>query len=152
MIVPNFHSAQTEITMEKIDRVTKTIGGKINQIAKFFGVILSWCLINLLIAVFISRTRSLSLETYRFVNESLRQASAQDLSILVAFIFENKLWYSISLAVIFAFSIEFFLTFLNKGADTPSRNGQVDRAKCAQTACDKHAFVVSYKQHVAFLS
>lgn len=152
MIVPNIGSVQTEITMDKIDQVTKTIGGKIKKIAQFFGIFLGWCLINLLVAMFVSRTQSVSMETYRVVVESLRQANTQDLSIILAFIFENKFSYTLSLAILLVFSVQFFLTFLNQGADASSRNVTVDYGKSSQTVCDKPVFVVAYKQHVAFLA
>ena len=150
--LPYLNSASTEITMEKLDRVTNTIGGKIKQFAKLFCIVLGWCVVNLIVALFFNRTRSVSLDTYRLISDGLREFTPQDISIIIVFLFDSKFSYAISLAMFFACGVEFFIRVLYCGEATSVNSGRVKHAKFAQTVIDKSALVVSYKQHVAFLA
>lgn len=150
--LPYLNSASTEITMEKLDKVTNTIGGKIKQFAKLFGIVFGWCVANLIIALFFNRTRSVSLDTYRLISDGLREFTPQDISIIIVFLFDNRFSYAITLAMFFACGVEFFIRVLYCGEATDVNNGRVKRSKYAQAVIDKSALVVSYKQHVAFLA
>lgn len=150
--LPYLSSVSTEITMEKLDRVTNTIGGKIKQFVKLFCIVFGWCVANLIVALFFNRTRSVSLDTYRLISDGLREITPQDISIIIVFLFDNRFSYAITLAMFFACGLEFIIRVLYCGEATSVNSGRIKHCKYAQKVIDKSALVVSYKQHVAFLA
>lgn len=99
--LPCLTSADAEITIEKLDKVAKTLSDRIKSFAKFFGIFIGWCIFNVIVSLFFSRTRSLSIDAYRMITEGLREAAMQDFSVYLAFFFENKINCIITLAVLF---------------------------------------------------
>lgn len=150
--LPYLTSADTEITLEKLDKVAKTLSDKIKKIAKYFGIFLGWLVLNTLISLFFNRSRSLSLDAYRIINEGLRSVATQDILFVATLLFEDKLTCVISLAMIFVFGVAFFVRFLNLDGERfiDARNNKY--AKYAQKSAQNQAYVVSYKQQVAFLA
>ena len=142
----------TEITIGKLDKVAKTLSDKIKSVAKLFGILISWCIFNLIVSLFFNRTRSLSLDTYRMINEGLRSLANQDVLFVLTFIFDDKLSCIISLAMIFAFGVAFFVCVLNLANDGVTNVDVNKREKSAHICVQSEAYVVSYKQQVAFLA
>lgn len=150
--LPYLTSVDTEITIEKLDRVAKTVSDKIKCFAKLFGILLSWCIFNVIIALFIDRTRSLSLDAYRMVNEGLRGLASQDVTFLLTLVFDNKICCLISLALVFASELSFFLRFLDLGDKRITGARVYNRDNNFQSRLQDGIYVVSYKQQVAFLA
>ena len=150
--LPYLTSAETEITIEKLDKVAKTLSEKVKAFAKFFGVVLSWCIFNLVIQLFFIRTRGVSLDTYRMVSEGLHSISDQDIVLLITIILDNKLSCVISLAMVIVFGVAVFVRFLNLGNEDVVDSRVNKREKSVQHGVRSEAYVVSYKQQVAFLA
>jgi len=150
--LPYLDSVQTENTMEKLDEVTNTIGQKIKNFAKFFFIVCGWFAFNFIVVFFFNRMRSLSLETYRMFADGLREVAAQDLSIIIVFLLESKFNCAISLAMFFACGLAFFICLLNDGISKSIKNHFADHSMYSQSGLNKTAYVISYKQHVAFLA
>lgn len=150
--LPYLNSASTEITMEKLDRVTNSIGEKIKQFAKIFFIVLGWCAANLIVALFFNRTRSVSLDTYRLISDSLREVSTLDCSVYVAFLFEGKVNCVITLAVLFVCGGGYAHLLASAHCDKSSQEKVRNCTKYTQRSVQCDAYVVSYKQQVAFLA
>lgn len=150
--LPYLTSVDTEITIEKLDKVAKTLSDKIKAFAKFFGIFLSWCIFNVIVSLFIDRTRSLSLDAYRMVAEGIRNLSTQDITFLFALIFDDKICCLISLAVICAFELALFVLILDSCDRRAAHDGVSNRSNFTQSRRQNDVYVVSYKQQVAFLA
>lgn len=150
--LPYLTPVDAEITLEKLDKVAKTLSDKVKNFAKYFGIFLGWLLFNTLISLFFNRSRSLSLDACRIINEGLRSVATQDVLFIATLLFEDKLTCVISLAIIFVFGVAFFVRFLNLDGERfiDARNNKY--VKYAQTHAQNQAYVVSYKQQVAFLA
>lgn len=141
-----------EITIEKLDKVAKTLSARIKNIAKLFVIFLGWSIFNVVVSLFFHRTRSLSLEAYRIVNEGLRQLATQDILFVLTLIFDDKLTCVISLAMVFVLGVAFFVRFLNLDNVCLVEKSENQRNSFAQSGLKNDAYVVSYKQQVAFLA
>lgn len=143
----------TEITIAKLDKVAKKLSDKIKAFAKFFVILTGWLVFNVIVALFIDRTRSISLDTYRAFSEGLHSLAAQDIFFILTLIFDNKICYVITLAMTLALSVAFFVRLLyftsgrvsSRGADKLSNRSKTKNAYGG-------GYVVSYKHQVAFLS
>lgn len=144
--------SDAEITIEKLDKVAKTLSDRIKNFAKLFGIVLSWCIFNAIIALFFNRTRSVSLDAYRMVTEGLRDIATQDFLFVLTLFFDNKVNCVISIAMIIVFGVAFFVRILNLGYDETVGTRSVVYNKSAQSKIPNAAYVVSYKQQVAFLA
>lgn len=144
--------SDTEITIEKLDKVAKTLSDRIKGFAKLFGIFLGWSIFNLIVALFIDRTRSLSLDSFRMITEGLHNISTQDFFFVLTLVFENKICCVLSIAVLFVFEVAFFVRFLNFDDDVVAEVGANKRASTAATRLQSEKYVVSYKQQVAFLA
>lgn len=151
--LPKLKPVKNEVGREKFNKVEKTLGAKMRKIAKFFGVIFGWFLVNLLFALFISRSHCFSLDACRMMSEGLRQILAQDLSFILAVVFEKgKIDYLITLAMLLAFSIAVVILLLSQGDFGVTDSDVSALKKQTQSVVINDAYVVSYKQHVAFLA
>lgn len=151
--LPRLHSVNdAEITIEKLDKVAKSLSDRIKGFAKFFGIILGWSIFNLIIALFIDRTRSLSLDSYRMVTEGLRDIATQDFFFVLTLFFENKICCVFSIAVLFVFETAFFVRFLNFDDEAVAEVNANKRASTDKAKLQSEKYVVSYKQQVAFLA
>lgn len=150
--LPYLNSVDAEITIEKLDKVARTLSEKIKTFAKFFGILIGWCIFNILVALFIDNTRSLSLNTYRMISEGLRSMEMQDALFVLTLIFDNKIGCVISLAMFIAFETAFFVRFLNFGNECAFDKSDNKRAKDSHSSLQGATYVVSYKQSVAFLA
>lgn len=142
----------TEVTIEKLDKVAKKLSDKIKGFAKFFGVVFGWCMFNLIVSMFFNRTRSFSLDAYRMISEGLRNLACQDILFILTLIFDNKFSYVLTMAMILAFGIAFFVKFLDLGNKCFAQTRVHMHVKSSQSVCKDEAYVVSYKQQVAFLA
>lgn len=150
--LPYLTSVETEVTLEKLDKVARTLSDKIKKFAKFFAIFLGWCVINFLVWFFFKTSRSLSLDAYRLITEGLRSVAGQDLLFILTLLFDNKIDCLISFAMILAFGVAFFVRFLNLDSVSVVESHNNKFAKYTQSNAKNHAYVVSYKQQVAFLS
>lgn len=141
-----------EITIEKLDKVAKTLSDKIKKFAKFFGIVLGWIVLNTIIAIFFNRTHSLSFDAIRAIRDGFNQVNAMDLSFYLAFFVENKISSVISLAVIFICGWGYACLFTEIARDGSTHQRVRNYAKYAQRDVQIDAYVVSYKQQVAFLA
>ncbi len=150
--LPSLTSAETEITIEQLDKVARTLNEKIKSFVKLFGVILSWIVFNIIVSLFFNRTRSISLGVYRMISEGLRNLSTQDIFFVITLLFDDKISCIISMAIVFVLEISFIIKILYNGqigiikADIDTHN------KSVQHKPQSGAYVVSYKQQVAFLA
>lgn len=151
--LPKLKSIKNEVGAKKFNKVEKTLGVKLRNIAEFFGVIFGWFLINVLFTLFISRSHSLSLDAYRMMSEGLREIFAQDVAFILAVAFDKgKLEYLITLAMLVAFGIAVVIMLLSEnGLDVSDSDVSVFK-KQTQSVIKSNVYVVSYKQHVAFLA
>lgn len=146
-------SVDTEITLEKLDKVAKTLSDKIKNIAKYFAIFLGWCVCNFLVGIFFKTGRSLSTDAYRLITEGLRSVAGQDFLFIVTLLFDNKIDCLISLAMILAWGgVAFFVRFLNLDNESVGEANNNSYAKYSPSGVTNHAYVVSYKQQVAFIS
>ena len=150
--LPYLTPSDAEITIEKLDKVAKTLSDKIKSYRKLFGIFLGWCIFNLIVSLFFNRTRSLSLDAYRMIAEGLRSISTQDFFFVLTLFFDNKLVCVISFAMVIVFGVAFFVRFL-KIENVAAADTRVNAySKFTQTKLQGKAYVVSYKQQVAFLA
>lgn len=150
--LPRLTSGDTEITIEKLDKVAKTLSEKVRNVARLFVVFLGWCIFNTIVALLFNRMRSLSLDSCRLVAEGLHEIAAQDLFYILTLFFENKITCVISIAMILVFGEAFFVRFLNLTNDDVVDERVNKRAKAGQSRAQGEVYVVSYKQQVAFLA
>lgn len=146
------YPSDAEITIEQLDKVAGTLNEKVKSFAKLFVILIGWCLFNIIIALFINRTHSLSLDSYRVISEGLRSLAMQDLLFVLTLFFDNKIGYVIALTMIFSFGVAFFVRLLNLGGDEAMEKNANKRSdySCLMLKCE--AYVVSYKLQVAFLA
>lgn len=145
-------SADAEITLEKLDKVAKTLSDKIKNVAKYFGIFFSWCIFNALVWMFFKSSRTLSLDAFRLITESLRSAAGQDVLLLFTLLFDDKIACFIYFAMALVFGVAFFVCFLNLKSESVGEAACNSYAKYCQSGAQHHAYVVSYKQQVAFIS
>lgn len=150
--LPYFGLVDTEITIEKLDKVAKTLREKIKSFTKFFAILVGWFVFNFVIALFFCRTRSLSLDNYRMISEELLSLSAQDILFVLTLIFDIKIDCVITLAMMFSFGVAFFIRVLNLGNDGVVEKRSNRHTKDSQSRLQGEAYVVSYKHQVAFLA
>lgn len=150
--LPSLTAADTEVTLEKLDRVARTLSEKIKSFAKFFGVLLSWCIFNILIALFFSRTRSLSLTAYRMIADCLREVAAQDLTVYLAFFFESKINCVIASAAALFVCGGGYLHYPARVQSNEAEKKEFNYTEYSQNGACSDAYVIAYKQHVAFLA
>lgn len=150
--LPYLTSVDAEITLEKLDRVARTLSEKIKNFVKYFCIFLGWCIFNFIVWACFCRTRSLSLDSFRLINEGFHSVVNQDVLFILTFVFDDKIICFISLAVISAFEVAFFVRFLNLESDNVVEARENKHEKYAQNSARNEALVVSYKQQVAFLS
>ena len=150
--LPRIATDNQEEAMEKLDKVTNTIGEKVKDFVKFFFVAMGWLVLNVIIAVFFNRTHSMYTEVYKILNDSVYQVASQDLSIIIVFFLESKFSYAISVAMVFACSVVtlMFVLYGFECMQTKSQSAKYDRQ--SQSVSSQNVYVVSYKQHVAFLA
>lgn len=144
--------SDAEITIEKLDKVAKTVSDKIKNVAKLLVIFVGWCVFNLLISLFVSRSQSVSLDVYRVINEGLRSVATQDMLLVLTIAFDNRLYCVISFAMLLVIGIAFLVCFLISEGSRTVRARVGRRERFAQTAFQCEAYVVSYKQQVAFLA
>ena len=113
--LPSLTSAETEITIEQLDKVARTLNEKIKSFVKLFGVILSWIVFNIIVSLFFNRTRSISLDVYRMISEGLRNLSTQDIFFVITLLFDDKISCIISMAIVFVLEISFIIKILYNG-------------------------------------
>ena len=142
----------TENTMEILDEVSKTIGGKVRKVAKLFGIVLCWFLANVIFAVFISRTHGISLDALRLVRDGLREVMTLDCSVYVAFFFDSKVNCIITLAVLLVCGGGYAHLLAIIKCDKTSQDKVHNHTKYTQRSVKCDAYVISYKQQVAFLA
>ena len=150
--LPYLTSADAEITIEKLDKVAKSLSEKIKSFAKFFGIIFGWCIFNLIVSLFVSRTRSLSLETYRMISEGLRTVASQDVLFILTIMFDDKINCVISIAMIIVFGMVCCTYFINLGNKGVANTSSAKHTKSVKSSFQCENYVVSYKQQVAFLA
>lgn len=145
-------SVDTEITIEKLDEVAKTLAEKLKAFAKLFGILIGWFIFNIVIALFVNRTHSLTLDAYRLLADGFRSLETQNIFIVFTVMFDDKIGCVITLAVMFSFGAAFFVRFLNLGGDSVMEKRVNKRSDDTRIRFQGEAYVVSYKQQVAFLA
>ena len=150
--MPYLTPVETEVTIEKLDKVARTLSEKVKTFARLFGILIGWLIFNIVIALFVDRTRSLSLNMCRMISEGLRSILTQDTLFVLTIFFDNKINCVITLAMMFSFGVVFFLCVLNVCNDGVLEKSVNKRFKSRHARLQDEAYVVSYKQQVAFLA
>lgn len=141
-----------EITLEKIDKVAKTLNGKLKGLAKFLVIFLSWLIFNAVVALFFNASRSFSPDFCCTITDNLRQALTQEAFLFITFVLDNKFGFAVAVSILFAYGVSFFVRLLADGNFSTGGGCEHKRNQKTDRVSDKRSFVVSYKFHVAYLA
>jgi len=145
------YCSQLNGSVEKLDKLTGNLGKNVRSFTRFLVILCWYLLFNFLFVLVYKHPKSISLDTFRFLTDGIREIASQDVFVLISFYYQNK-FNCMLLAAAFVAGVSFCVRFLYNGCDKVS-NKSASRARSEETQQSiDFANVVSYKQHVAFLA
>lgn len=137
--------------IEKLDKMTGKFVRILQRFLQFFVMLCCYGILSLLLSFAYKQPRSISLESFHLIIESIRTFDFQDLGFFVSVCFQSKFGCML-LAFAFVAEVGFFVSVIFSNSEKVTRK---DFKREEHNDLQKYTVftnTVSYKQHVSFLA